>query len=63
MTKTQRRIVQAAAAACVAAILAPVLETRSVWGQSPAPSADERIPHREGSVYDHKRHQPTQGEV
>jgi hypothetical protein len=63
MTETQRRIVQAAAAACVAAILASALETHPVWGQSRAPNADEGIPHREGNVYDHKRHQPTQGEV
>jgi hypothetical protein len=63
MTTTQRRIVPAVAAACVAAILAPALETRPVWGQSLAPNADERIPRRQGNVYDHKSHQPTQAEV
>jgi hypothetical protein len=63
MATTQRRIVQAVAAACVAAILAPALETRPVWGQSRAPNADERVPHREGNIYDHKSHQPTQAEV
>jgi hypothetical protein len=63
MTTTQRRIVPAVTAACVAAILAPALETHPVWGQSRAPNADEGIPHREGNVYDHKRHQPTQAEV
>jgi hypothetical protein len=63
MTTTQRPIVHAVTAACVAAILAPALETRPVWGQSQAPNADEGIPHREGNVYGHKRHQPTQTEV
>jgi len=63
MTKTQRRIVQAVAAACVAATLASALETHPVWGQSRAPNADDGVPHREGNVYDHKRHQPTQAEV
>jgi hypothetical protein len=63
MTTTQRRIAQAFAATCVATILAPAIETRPVWGQSQAPNADERIPHRVGNVYDHKSHQPTQAEV
>jgi hypothetical protein len=63
MTTTQRRITQALVAACVAAILAPALETRQVWGQSSLPGADERTPKRIGNIYDHMRHQPTQSEI
>jgi hypothetical protein len=63
MTATQRRIAQALAAACVTAFLAPAPETRPACGQSRPPGADERIRKREGNIYDHKRHQPTQSEI
>jgi hypothetical protein len=64
MITSRRRLAQtAAAAACAAAILAPSLEARPAWSQSPAPRADASIPSREGNIYDHKRHQPTEAEV
>jgi hypothetical protein len=64
MTMSQHRLARAAtAAACIAIILAPALEGRPAWGQSPAPLADQPIPRREGNVYDHKSHQPTQADV
>jgi hypothetical protein len=64
MTMSQPRLARAAtAAACVAIVLTPALEGRPAWGQSPAPLADQPIPRREGNVYDHKSHQPTEADI
>jgi hypothetical protein len=62
MTTSQHRLARAAAA-CAAIILAPALESRLVWGQSPAPRADQPIPRREGNIYDHQSHQPTEADI